>query len=540
MESDEEPEKLDITCPVCKADWEDEAPGWLTCPICDHEFEVDDDGDPIPEEDEAEPASNKSLHAVMCPECGEVWDDEVPGEVQCPSCEHEFEVDDGGVMVLETQEDVEEAEDDDTLDDGSPESGDYPSLLSAARPGLYSLNAFHLCRLRVDATDKEIFRQLEKIGMMEKLNGGQLTTRGLYHQGNQDPADALREAKERLKNPETRLLEEFFWFWPHAIGRGAEDDALQCIMRNDLKSAEQLWLRQEQMQSANNVSVHNLAVLYHAEAIELERRGLEIPLPSSDCQLRDRYWKNSLSRWRLILEQDSFWNHVNSRIRQFDNPRLTARTALKLRHCLPLALLSVSAQLALLYAQKGGGDDALRLMQIMSRSGFDERIRDEAQQRTVVPVREQIRLLCTNAKVSGEGNPTNARQATKDLLQNTAAPLKILSTLLPGSHYVRIASFDEVAKTAYDCLYAYFKVTEDWATSLDILQKIKTLAASESTKAQIESSAATVRSNLVCQKYVNTIYSGCDRVIKFMKSGHETAKFSSDSCRMICSAPCNS
>lgn len=523
---DEEPEKIDITCPVCNAEWKDEAPGWLTCPICDHEFEVDEEGDPIDEEDEEGPTGGKPLCSVMCPECGEEWDDEAPGDVQCPGCQHEFKVDEDGVLVLEMHEDEDEAEveDDESSDDDDSLPGDYPSLLSAARPALYCQNAFHLCRLRVDASDMEISRQLEKIGMMEKLNGGHLTTGGLYHQGDQEPADALREAKERLKNPETRLLEEFFWFWPHAIGRGAEDDALQCIARNDIKSAEQIWLRQEQMQSANNVSVHNLAVLYHAEAIELERRGLEIPLPSSDCQLRDRYWKNSLSRWRMILEQDSFWHHVNNRIRQFDDPRLTARSALRLRHCLPLALLSVNAQLALLFAQKGNRDESLRLVQIMSRSGFDEGIRDDALQRAVVPVREQIRLLCANAKSSSVGVPTHARQATKDLLQNTAAPLKIMSTLLPDSHYVRTASFDEVAKAAYDCLYAYFKVTEDWATSLDFLKKIQTLAASESTKAQIESSAATVRSNLVWQKYGNAIYSGCDRISKYMKNGHETAK----------------
>src|SRR3712207_3919390 len=91
-------------------------------------------------------------------------------------------------------------------------------LLEAARPELYRTNAFRVSELPVDADGRQLAKRQQVIelasntGMPVPPGPG----RALPLAATPDP-DALRDAMQRLRDPERRLVDEFFWFWPHRL-----------------------------------------------------------------------------------------------------------------------------------------------------------------------------------------------------------------------------------------------------------------------------------------------------------------------------------
>jgi len=84
---------------------------------------------------------------------------------------------------------------------------------------VYRINAFRVTGLRVDARPRDISRHLEKLEMIAKFgqSNGNLGPLPL------DPPpspDNLREARQRLNDPQRRIIDEFFWFGQTNWGRG--------------------------------------------------------------------------------------------------------------------------------------------------------------------------------------------------------------------------------------------------------------------------------------------------------------------------------
>ena len=86
-------------------------------------------------------------------------------------------------------------------------------LLEAARPQLFRVNGFRVLDLQVDATPREILRKVEKFEIMDKYGGGGHHKRGTLAIDPPPDANAMREAVQRLHDPERRLVDEFFWFY---------------------------------------------------------------------------------------------------------------------------------------------------------------------------------------------------------------------------------------------------------------------------------------------------------------------------------------
>ncbi len=88
-------------------------------------------------------------------------------------------------------------------------------LLKAATPDLYKDNSFRIIGLPTDASPVSIKRKLDKAEMLIKLSGvSDWRLDGVLTLSEPINADKLFEAKRRLKDPESRLVDECFWFWP--------------------------------------------------------------------------------------------------------------------------------------------------------------------------------------------------------------------------------------------------------------------------------------------------------------------------------------
>ena len=368
-------------------------------------------------------------------------------------------------------------------------------LLEAAHPNIYRANAFRITQLPVDASTRDIAKQLDKIQMMEKYGGSSLKQRGPMPITPPPDADAIREAMQRLRDPERRLVDELFWFWPLLLGHSQRDPALLAMSANDLKKATEVWLRKEKDNTTANIALHNLAVLSHAAALDIEQAcEAKTPSPVLVAKL-DLYWRQSFERWRLLLQHDGFWNRLSDRIQEFGHPSLTADTSHRIRATLPVALLLINAQLAVRAA--GGNSSATqRHLKMMHSSGFQKTAIAEALRRAIEPIRRHIKTLCDAATREVQSNPIHGDQSARRLAENSFNLLATLDAVLPADSAVRNGAHDQIALTLLECQTKFSSKTEDWATSLSLLETSKKFAASSSCKTRLEENIRLVQESL--------------------------------------------
>ena len=129
-------------------------------------------------------------------------------------------------------------------------------LLGAASPDLFRLNAFRITGLAVDATASQINRQVEKLRLAEKFGAASQRPRRAFALDPPPDAEQLRAALQRLHDPEVRLVDEFFWFWPHELGNGNGDEALAVPWSRGMTNAcaAEIWSQIEAQHSVSNVS----------------------------------------------------------------------------------------------------------------------------------------------------------------------------------------------------------------------------------------------------------------------------------------------
>jgi len=371
-------------------------------------------------------------------------------------------------------------------------------LLEISSPEIYRTNPFRILQLPVDSTARDFARQTEKMKLAEKLGGAQLAQAcaaqtGLFHLD--ADIDAAREANHRLEDPERRLVDEFFWFWPMELGKGKSDSALAALAQGDEKVAENIWLDSERCSSEGNVGMHNVAVFAHATALDAEHLSQTRPLDKVELERRDDSWNSAYQRWKALLESEGFWSRLAARIRELDYPQLTTGTARRFRSFLPLCLLSINAQLAVRAAERRDGDETKRHLLMMGRSGFERKDIDEALRLAAEPVRQRVKTACKTAEADSGSDAIHADDAANRLLEQVRPLLAVLDLVLSPGNPTRDGAHDESALAALKCQIEFGNKTENWRASLALLEQILPIAASESARTRIENNLKIVRAN---------------------------------------------
>ncbi len=307
--------------------------------------------------------------------------------------------------------------------------------------------------------------------------------------------DATRDAMSRLNDPEARLLDELFWFWPRQLGNH-EDDGLKLLLKRRLNDAMDHWLEQERQSSAGRSSTHNLAVLYHAVALDLEHKSQGTKLTAKEAKIRDVCWHRAHKRWYRLLDDEVFWSRLTERIRDLDDPRLTTGLAWRIRDSLPDALLRVDAQLAVRAAERGAARSAQRHVKIMRNVGYDSARIDKALRNSLSQIRQRIKMICGSAEAKAEADHDHANQAAKEVLSATGPLLAVIDAVLPESDFMRQGAHDEAAQCALRCQVMYGNKTENWKESLELLKAILPLALGEAMRSRIQENIDIVTNNL--------------------------------------------
>ena len=367
-------------------------------------------------------------------------------------------------------------------------------LLSAARPDLFRSNPFRITGLPVDASANQISRHVEKLRMAEKYGGGAGQRKAAFALDPPPDAEQLRGALQRLHDPEARLVDEFFWFWPHDQDNAC-DDALSALSQGNEGRAAEIWTQLEAQQSASNVSMHNLAVLAHLKVLDLDRAPRTEDLSTKELSGRTEMWRAAFRRWKVLMDDEAFWSRLTARIQRLDDPRLTTGTSRRMRESLPLALLSINAQLALRAAQAADVAEAKRQLAVMQESGFDANVASDALHRVIEPLRERIKTMCQAAQQDISADAVQGAAATRRLLEQSKSVLTAIDCLLPAGDPLRDGAHDEVALQSLSCQVVFGNKTEDWRTSVELLEQVFPIAVSPSARARIEENLRIVREN---------------------------------------------
>ncbi len=371
------------------------------------------------------------------------------------------------------------------------------ALLEAARPDLYRRNAFRVTELSVDATTRDLAKRQKIIDLAK--NTGLTIPPGSGRAlplVNLTDTNTLRDALHRIRDPELRLTDEFFWFWPYELNKSSDDKALQALAHDDSEKAREIWNIQTQYQSEANISIHNLAVLNHIIALDLEIQMAGGTIPQAQQQQRDECWKQTYKYWQTLLAYDNFWRRLTNRIRELDDPRLTTGMARRIQATLPIALLSINAQLSIRAADRGNFDEAQYQLRLMNNSGFTKDAIEYAVKRTIAPIRDLIKSLCRSAESMANSNPDQADNISRTLLEQARRYLVILDILLPVGHPTRNSLHDQVAQQLVSCLILYCNQTKNWEVTLRILNQTLPIAVSPQLRAQLEENIQIIKSNI--------------------------------------------
>lgn len=365
----------------------------------------------------------------------------------------------------------------------NPFEGLSEPLLAVTGPDLFRVNAFRILGLAVNATERSIKKQSEKVQLMEKFGGAEaMRTVGPMPLNPVPDVDAIREAIHRLRDPERRLIDEVFWFWP---GQAGGDPALTALATGDIKTATEYWYGRIG-HDEHGIATHNVAVMYLAAALDLECIPEVKPLSVNLRKLQSAYWMEAFARWRLTLKDERFWQRLNARVRELNDPRLTTELTAQLRRTLPLALLLINAQLAARAVEQGDAREAERQRQLMRASGFDEATVEEALRRAVQPFVAQLRAMCGASEPEAEADPRHADGVTGRLLERSGVLLAAIESLLPQGDTLPAELRDEVAACALKCLVPYGQEPGTWRAALDLLARARPLAGSSGVRERMD------------------------------------------------------
>jgi hypothetical protein len=368
---------------------------------------------------------------------------------------------------------------------GYPSEGSIPrrdskeckALLDAATRELFLNNAFRITGLSVDATSREIAKHMDRLTVLDRLGLSGSDRTVPFPLKAAPTIDQIREAFERLnKSPERRMVDEFFWFWPSEFGKAQSDPAIQALVAGNGEIASQLWAAAENNPADGVVAKHNLAVLWHLKALDLENERIVGQVDVTRGQQIEEVWRNALKRWEVLIPDDALWDKVAARIRQIDEPALTTGFARRMRSTLHPALNKINAELALSYAKAGKMELAKVHVQFMRETNQDLNGVAKTAELVLAPTVTRIRQNIERAILQAESNPETGDQAARELITGTLPLVAIFDLFFGGAENPGKDLFDEVADNSNTCLVKYQGKTGGNKTFVELLESTLPLA----------------------------------------------------------------
>ena len=349
-------------------------------------------------------------------------------------------------------------------------------LIEACTLELYQRNIFRITGLPVDATPKEVARQAQKLQMMDEMSGGgTLQSQAAFPLIPPPTAEQIREGLARMKEPEHRLVDEFFWYWPETFGDSTNDPAIQALLAGKAQEAMDLWLERERT-GRSLVAKHNLAIMFHMFALDWTNHYDAHDLDESRERKIKQYWAYAFERWEILADADEIWDTIKGRVRSLADEALTTGFVRRMRQLLPQGLDRVNAEAALKFAELGQVDWAEYHVDYMreSNQGLDDV--DSTMEFVLGPTKKRVEQRLQAAIDQVRDNPAKGAQVAAALMEN-CKPLMAVFDLFHGAESpYRAELFDEVASAVTNALVSYQKETGDDQAFVSLLKQAQAFA----------------------------------------------------------------
>lgn len=425
---------------------------------------------------------------ITCPECDEYWEEIEPRLAQCPRCYHEFEVDD------------QTSGDDFVSSEPDPfESQEFTPLIETAGPLIYRNNGFRLTGLPVTASKRKVkdFEKLAKVGRATGLKRGPLPLTPALTQDE----NAIKSAVERLKDSDLRFVDEFFWFWPYEWNQPIEDDLLAALSRGDIDGAADILIKEERLYQRKKVATHNLAVLFHAAALDLEFESESRRLAAEEVKKRDVYWLQAFGYWEALIANKGFWKDFSSRIAQLEDPRFSVG---QIKGSLPLALTRIVANLATRAAEKDDFSRAIFYIHLISGSDIYWEITSKAIVPFVRQLCERIKALCKGAKDEAHRDHPRANVSVGNLLAQAVPLIEAMRYLLNGKAAVDtqllVDACGEVVSTAHIALMSFGHKAKGWEACAPYIERALSIATNDDMRERITHLLSALRERIEIER----------------------------------------
>ena len=377
-------------------------------------------------------------------------------------------------------------------------------LIRAAGLEIYRRNVFRITGLPVDATAREITKRAEQIKLEGVLGHARDTE---FNELSIRPApgvEQIQEALQRVKEPELRVIDEYFWYWPMHEDGSSEDPAIRALQDGQVQAALRIWHEKENDRTCGAIASHNLAVFDHMVAIDWTLNQLADPSNLDTALRAERYWEQSMERWERIATDSSAWDWLKNRIRAINDPRLTTGLARRMEMGLPEALDKINAEAALRFAEAGDIDAARMHIRIMNQShqGLDDV--ESTSEMILMPMRRRVEQRIAHAQKAAKADGKSAVTIAQGLL-NECIPMMPLFELFHGDSHHKAELFDEVAETANHLGAIYHKATDRNEGLVELLSHAMTCASSDDLKSRIRENIRLIEGNLKFEKLLPVI-----------------------------------
>lgn len=393
-----------------------------------------------------------------------------------------------------------------TLNSRQSKAGECKPLIDAATKDLFRKNAFRITGLSVDATTREVSRHADKLKMLAELGQDPHTQSAAFPMKPPPSLDEIREAIQKIKDPEKRLVDEFFWFWPEEFGNSQSDPAMQALAKGDSKTAIEIWASRENGTTSSATAKHNLALVYHVCALDWENYSVKNTVEAERREKMTNYWKGAFSRWEYLATNEQFWEQVVARIRQLNEPSLPTGFARRMRATLPEALDKINAELAVAFAESGKIELARLHIQFMreTHQGLDNV--EKTAELVLTPARNHLKEQIQRARESAQQNPATAHEAARTLIEHALPLMDVFDLFFGEQEHFQKELFDEAATTVVNCLVSYQRKSGDNETFVKLLERTLPLAESVEVRRRIEENIGIGKGNLKGKEF-DSVYS---------------------------------
>ena len=366
----------------------------------------------------------------------------------------------------------------------------WAPLVAVATTTLYSCTPFRRLGLSALAGARAIQRRLEQLRLSVELGAPEF---GWAFAPTPTPsAEQLRDSAQQLKDTLTRLLHEFFWFWPASYPDEGSDPAMEALLAGDADTAFLRW--QNEAAAGKIVAVHNLAVFHQLAALEVERTGGAIEEETTE------WWKASIEQWMQVRASNEFWELLRQRVIILDDARLPDGLLDAIRGTLPDAFCGIHASLAIARAQKAQWHEATAHVRF-ARQVHDVPARAErALEGAIAKVVQGVDLLLrdTTRRLSGDGSVGLA--LTAGLLAEAADELEVIETICGRDSEIYREVSTRVVDAALEGIISYQRRTLDSCGVLPWLTHLTTLAATPEVRRRLEETADILHGNAIVEK----------------------------------------